>query len=322
MIKTNNDEQSAKQTKTKKTILFDELVSDEENEIQTEDAPSEPNIDENEFGTSSINCRFYENELPDVEQLVMVKITKVNEIGGFGQLLEYDNLEGFVPLADLSRTRIRSVAKHIKQGQIKVLQVVRVDKQRGYVDLSKRDITQEDIDQCSRKFNRCKMIHNTLKRLSETRHRKLPELYEKIVWPLDRKYNTAYRAFQIIAEGDTKILDELEIEEELKSELKNMISKRLEVHPVKIVAEISVTCYSEEGIDHIKKSLKAGIADNVKIQHRASPLYWVFTVTADEDRGRELVLKSIELIKEELEKGKGKLAITEQPHVATLVSEE
>jgi len=280
-------------------------------------------LDDPEFGSSNDNCRFYENELPDVDELVMVKITQVNEIGGFGQLLEYNNLEGFVPLAELSRTRIRSVAKHIKQGQTKVLQVVRVDKERGYVDLSKRYITPDDVEACTKNFTRCKLIHNTLKRLAETRHLKLPELYEKVVWPLDRKYDTCYRGFQLVAEAkDNKILDELDISPELRVELRSMIQKRLEVQPVKVVAQISVTCYSEEGIDHIKKSLKKGLIPGISVQHRASPLYWVFTVTADEDGGKQLVLKSIELIKEEIEAGKGNLLITEQPHVATLTDKE
>eukprot|EP01121_Diplochlamys_sp_Union-15-3_P010605 TRINITY_DN2992_c0_g1_i1.p1 TRINITY_DN2992_c0_g1~~TRINITY_DN2992_c0_g1_i1.p1 ORF type:complete len:311 (+),score=62.80 TRINITY_DN2992_c0_g1_i1:60-935(+) len=279
-------------------------------------------MSEPEFDSSSNSCRFYEHELPEVDDLVMVKISTVNEIGGFCQLLEYNNLEGFIPLSELSTTRIRSVQKHIKHGQTKVFQVIRVDKERKFVDLTKRYITKQDTDACTKKYNRCKLIHNTLKRLAETKHLKLTDLYEKIVWPLDKKYGSSFRAFQLVAEGDPKILDSLSIENEVKEALKQMVLKRLEVQPVKVVAEISVSCYAEEGIDHIKKSLKNGLIEGVKIQHRASPLYWVFTVTADEEKGSELILKSIQLIKEELERGGGSLSILEQPHVATLTADE
>lgn len=77
------------------------------------------------------SCRMYENEFPEVDDMVMVRVNTINEIGAWVHLLEYNNKEGFILLSELSRRRMRSVAKHIRVGKQEVLQVLRVDKEKG-----------------------------------------------------------------------------------------------------------------------------------------------------------------------------------------------
>lgn len=48
-------------------------------------------------------------------------------------------------LSELSRRRIRSVQKLIKVGRQEPVMVLRVDKEKGYIDLSKRRVGQEDL---------------------------------------------------------------------------------------------------------------------------------------------------------------------------------
>jgi len=59
-------------------------------------------------------------------------------MGAYVQLLEYNNIEGMILLSELTRRRIRSVSKLIKVGRIEPVMVLRVDKEKGYIDLSKR----------------------------------------------------------------------------------------------------------------------------------------------------------------------------------------
>ena len=71
----------------------------------------------------------------------MVKILNVTDLGAACCLLEYDNIEGFIASSDYSRKRIRSVKKLMRVGKQEVLQVLRVDEEKGYVDLSKKLLT-------------------------------------------------------------------------------------------------------------------------------------------------------------------------------------
>ena len=63
-------------------------------------------------------------------------------------LLEYNNIEGMILLSELSRRRIRSINKLIRVNRNEVVMVLRVDKEKGYIDLSKRRVSPEDIAKC------------------------------------------------------------------------------------------------------------------------------------------------------------------------------
>ena len=66
-------------------------------------------------------------------------------MGAYVKLLEYDNIDGMILLSELSRRRIRSIQKLIRIGRNEVVVVLRVDKEKGYIDLSKRRVSAEDI---------------------------------------------------------------------------------------------------------------------------------------------------------------------------------
>jgi translation initiation factor 2 subunit 1 len=95
--------------------------------------------------------RYYEQKYPEVDELVMVQVRQIAEMGAYVKLvrgrsifhtflpcswnperqLEYDNTEGMILLSELSRRRIRSVQKLIRVGRNEVVVVLRVDKEKG-----------------------------------------------------------------------------------------------------------------------------------------------------------------------------------------------
>ena len=66
-------------------------------------------------------------------------------MGAYVSLLEYGGIEGMILLSELSRRRIRSVQKLIKVGRQEPVMVLRVDQEKGYIDLSKRRVSQEEL---------------------------------------------------------------------------------------------------------------------------------------------------------------------------------
>lgn len=84
----------------------------------------------------------------------------------------------------------------------------------------------------------------------------LEELYSLYAWPLYKKYGHAYDAFKIcITDPDTVLLD---MPQHIKKELLKHVRQRLTPQPIKIRADIEVTCFGYEGIDAIKKALTEG----------------------------------------------------------------
>ena len=85
---------------------------------------------------------------------------------------------------DYSRKRIRSVKKLMRVGKQEVLQVLRVDEEKGYVDLSKKLLMPKDIEECSERYEKSKIVNGILRRLAETRNENVSVPYEAFGWAM------------------------------------------------------------------------------------------------------------------------------------------
>lgn len=97
-----------------------------------------------------------------------VQVKDIQEMGAYVSLLEYNNIEGMILLSELSRRRIRSISSLIKVGRQEPVMVVRVDKNKGYIDLSKRRVSEEEVAACEEKYNKSKMVHSIMRHTAET----------------------------------------------------------------------------------------------------------------------------------------------------------
>lgn len=83
-----------------------------------------------------ISCRFYKHKFPEVEEVIMVNVRSIADMGAYASLSEYNNIEGMILLSELSRRRIRSINKLIRVGRSEVVVVIRVDKEKVIFRLS------------------------------------------------------------------------------------------------------------------------------------------------------------------------------------------
>jgi len=278
---------------------------------------------------NSLSCRFYENQYPEPEEVVMVNVTNISDMGAYVTLLEYDDIEGMILLSELSRRRIRSINKLVRVNRTEIVMVIRVDKEKGYIDLSKRRVDPEDVIKCEERYNKAKAVHSVLRHVAEVKGLKLETLYQKIGWPLYKKYGHAYEGFKIAlneSEDGSNIFKDLDVDEEVKGALITYIKRRLAPQPVKIRADIEVTCFTYEGIDAIKAALsegeEKGQADApIKIKLIAPPMYVMTTMTLDKDLGIETMNLAIETIASSIKAKGGSLDVKMAPKAVTLREE-
>ncbi|KAL0483974.1 translation initiation factor 2 subunit 1 [Acrasis kona] len=268
-----------------------------------------------------INCRFYEQKFPEVDELVMVRVKSITDIGAYVSLLEYDNSEGLILSSELSRKRIRSISQLIRVGRTEAVVVLRVDSEKGYVDLSKSKVAPEDIPKCEERYNKAKTVHSIMRHLAETTNQDLEHLYEVVGWPLYRRFTHAFDAFKAaLTEPDDVFKDIAFPTPEIREQLLQIIQRRLKPQPVKIRADVEVTCFSYEGIDAIKKALKLGEAHGdeetpISITLVAPPLYVMVTTSHDKVHGTSVLEKAVKTITESIEESGGSIVIKAAPRV-------
>jgi translation initiation factor 2 subunit 1 len=279
-----------------------------------------------------LTCRFYEHRFPEVEDVVMVNVRSIAEMGAYVHLLEYNNIEGMILLSELSRRRIRSINKLIRVGRTECVVVIRVDKEKGYIDLSKRRVSPEEVAKCEEKFAKARAVNSILRHVAELlsfdTDEQLEELYVQTAWFFDKKYKkpgAAYEAFKH-AVAMPEILDECNLEADVLKVLIDNIKRRLTPQAVKIRTDIEVACYSYEGVDAVKNALRAGLNMSteempIKINLISPPVYVVTTQTLERQEGLAKLNTAINVIKENIEEAGGVFNIKEAPRVVSAMDE-
>lgn len=163
----------------------------------------------------------------------MVRVKTVAEMGAYVELLEYNKVEGMILLSELSRRRIRSINKLIRVGKTEAVVVLRVDTEKGYIDLSKRRVGPEDVKACDEKYKQSKKVHSILTNVSQVCEVPLLKLYNVVGWPLYKKFGHALNAFKLLVEKP-ELLDEYDLHPHVKKALLRNIKFRLTPKAVKI----------------------------------------------------------------------------------------
>tara|TARA_B100000609_G_C17136162_1_gene392938 strand:- start:1 stop:933 length:933 start_codon:yes stop_codon:yes gene_type:complete len=264
--------------------------------------------------------------------LVLSQVKSIAEMGAYVSLLEYRDIEGMILLSELSRRRIRSIGKLLKVGRVEPVMVLRVDEDKGYIDLSKRRVSPEDVAECEERYNKSKMVHSIMRHTAETTHSDLETLYKNIAWPLYRKYGHAFDAFrQMVTNADSFFSElvasggaeaEASITEPVRDALTRDIKRRMTPTPLKLRADVELTCFQYDGVLQIQEAMRAGERRGeegvaVKVKLVAPPLYVLTSQTLLKDKGLRVLGEAIEAMEASIEGAKGKLTVKEAPRAVS-----
>jgi len=153
-------------------------------------------------------------------------------------------------------------------------------------------------------------------------------LYERVGWPLYHKYGHAYDAFKLIlaneasSSGTEDVFANITIAADIQEELCMYIRRRLAPQPIKIRADIEVSCFTYKGIDAIREALFAGMACGaIKIKLIAPPIYVLSTMTLEKDAGIALLTKAMDTIQQSIYLNGGKMEVKMPPKAVSLKEE-
>ena len=271
--------------------------------------------------------RFYRNKYPEEEDSVMVRVNTVEDIGAYVSLLEYGGIEGMIALSELTKRKIRSLNKVLQVGSVEAVAVLSVDKEKGYIDLSKRKLLPQEIEGCKTNYANIKSVFGIVNHVSKS----CPEIewedfMERTMWKLDDEFGSCYNAFKLSISEKPEIWDLINLPIEIKEELKRQVELKLKPKKVKIQQDFDITCDSYEGINGIKYALKGGLEESnenfpFKINLIASPKYKMWINSADVENTINNFVNIIDIIKVKIEEKGGKLELNKEAYVTDIESE-
>ncbi len=252
-------------------------------------------------------------DYPEKGDLAIGTVTRIANHGAYVQLDEYDNKEGMIHISEIALSWVRNIRNFVRENQKIVAKVLRINPQKGFIDLSLRRVTEQQRRQKIQEWKRAQKAEKLLEMAATKIGKTLDEAYTEVGLKLESAYGSIYNGFELVSEKGTKPLEDLGIKKDWIAIISEIAENYVEPPKVNIARTIEMTCWKRAGIDAIKKAFREAInavqdeETTVNIYTLGSPKYRI-EISADDYKQAETILeKIINTAKTSIENEGGKL---------------
>jgi len=235
-------------------------------------------------------------EWPEVGDLVMATVETVTDYGAYVKLDEYDK-RGLLHISEISSSWIRNIRNFVREGQKVVLKVLRVDAEKGHVDLSLRRVTKREKIEKVMAWKRERKAETLIRSVAEKTGLSLEEVYEKAGALIEKEYGL-YEGFEKVVKGGAEVLTKIGVPEEIATVIAEVAKERIHIPLVKVKGIVELRCMKPDGVKVIKEAFlnakKAEKSRDAKLRFYvvAAPKYCV-EVLAENYKRAEAVLERV-----------------------------
>ena len=258
------------------------------------------------------------SEWPEVGELVVATVRRVESYGAYVGLDEYTDREGLLHISEISSRWVRNIRNHVRPGQKVVLQVLRTDPGKGQVDLSLRRVSR---DENRKKIESWKKERKAVTLLTQAAHQLNTEteaLFESEGAKLVERYGSLYEGLEVAAKRGAAALKEAGVEPKTAEVLSEIANEKIVIRGVTIQGTFEASTMSSFGIQEIKDMFQKaeGVAqDNdadISITTLGAPKYRI-QLTAEDYKKAEYALDEVVKFAEEAWKAiDGSLSFTRE----------
>lgn len=181
-------------------------------------------------------------------------MTRISDYGAYVKLDEYNDKEALVHISEIATTWVRNIRNHAREGQKLVLKVLRVNAQKGQIDLSLRRVTGRDKTDKLLEWKKSKRADSIFGLAAEkigSDSKKVDEIKDKVF----AKYPNTFTALEVSVEKGEKIFKDLDIESEWASTLTEIARQKIKIDTATVKGTIEVSSTNLAGVDDVRKAL-------------------------------------------------------------------
>jgi translation initiation factor 2 subunit 1 len=235
-------------------------------------------------------------QYPEIGDLVIATIETVTDYGAYAKLDEFDK-RGLLHVSEISSSWIRNIRDFVRENQKMVLKVLRVDPEKGHVDLSLRRVTKRERIEKIKLWKKERKADALLRGVAEKLGLSVDDVYQTAGAALDEKYGL-YEGFERLVKDGPEALTKLGVAEDVATVFAQVAEERIRVKMVKVRGTIEVKCTKPNGIQCIQDAFntakKSEKTRDSKIEFAviAAPKYSI-EVSADNWKRAEDLLEKV-----------------------------
>ena len=248
---------------------------------------------------------------PQEDELVLCTVTKIQFNSVFVNLNEY-NRGGMIHISEVSPGRIRNIRDYVKEGKKIICKVLRVNPERGHIDLSLRRVTESQRRQKSEELKFEQKAEKIIELIAQQLKKEVKEVQDIVKNGAAKEYQTLHQCFAAISRGEISAA-KLHIPQEIAEPLDELVKARMKPAEIAIKRRLVIQSYQPEGIEDIKGALKKGqeINKEMKIAYEGGGRYKASVVTQEFKSAEKIMEQAIAAMGEEMKK-KGGTCIVEE----------
>ena len=238
---------------------------------------------------------------PEVGELVIGTVKTVKPYGAFVMLDEYGNKEGFIHIGEIAAGWIKYIRDYIREGQKVVCKVLRVDPERGHIDLSLKRVNEHQRREKIQEWKNEKKAQKLFEIVAQRLGKSVEECYEEFGYALMDHYDTMFAAFEDAAINEDALKDE-GFEGAWVNVFTQVAQENIVPPYVKISGYLELTTSAPDGIEKIKKVLSEIEGDSVVVTYMGAPRYRIMVQAEDYKTAEETLQNAAQKALEKFEK--------------------
>lgn len=252
---------------------------------------------------------FRKQEWPEPSDLIIATVETVTDYGAYVKLDEY-NKKGLLHISEISSSWIRNIRDFVREGQKVVLKVLRVDAEKGHIDLSLRRVTKREKIEKIMVWKKERKAEALLRSVAEKTGMSDDEVYLKAGKPLEDQYGL-YEGFEKAVREGPEILTKAGVPEEVAKAIVEVAQERIRVSMVKVKGTAELRCGKPNGVKIIreafanaKKGERLGTA-KLRFYVIAAPKYNIEVLAEDYKHAEDILQKVAQNVVANVKKGGG-----------------
>jgi translation initiation factor 2 subunit 1 len=193
-------------------------------------------------------------EWPETGDLVLASVNRITDYGAYVTLDEYGK-EGLLHISEVSSGWVRNIRDFVREDQKIVLKVLRVNTEKGHIDLSLRRVSRRERREKVLSWKRERKADSLLRSVSEKLKIPPEELHTKTAALLEEKFGGIYEGLEKAAKEGSESLIEAGLPKDLAATIAEVAKEKIRLPMVKVKGTIQLQCLKPKGAIHIRDAL-------------------------------------------------------------------